>query len=79
MHSLRSTLLHSKQQSILVAELVPFAIATVFISLRIFSRRLKRAKLWLDDYFAICTYVSFLGIDLQINVLTRSRFCPWDG
>lgn len=66
----------SRQQSLWLTELVPFAVATVFIILRITSRRLKKVKLWFDDYFAICTYVCCHLSNLQATLLMDSRSCP---
>lgn len=47
----------TKQTNLWVAEWSSFAAATVFIILRLVSRKLTRVGLWWDDYFAIACYV----------------------
>ncbi|KAF4966174.1 hypothetical protein FZEAL_10681 [Fusarium zealandicum] len=48
--------MQSRQPDLLSAEFVTFPFATVFIILRVTSRRITRAGLWFDDYFAIVCY-----------------------
>ncbi|KAF4970074.1 hypothetical protein FSARC_2820 [Fusarium sarcochroum] len=46
----------SKQPDLWASEFITFSAATVFIGLRLLSRRLTRINLWWDDYFAIGCY-----------------------
>ncbi|KAJ3547447.1 hypothetical protein NM208_g1509 [Fusarium decemcellulare] len=51
----------SKQPELWAVEFITFAAATVFIALRLLSRRLTRIHLWWDDYFALCCYAMALA------------------
>ncbi|KAF4472154.1 integral membrane pth11 [Fusarium albosuccineum] len=51
----------SKQPELWAVEFITFAAATIFIALRLLSRRLTRIYLWWDDYFALCCYAMALG------------------
>ncbi|KAF5005197.1 hypothetical protein FDECE_8318 [Fusarium decemcellulare] len=51
----------SKQPELWAVEFITFAAATIFIALRLLSRRLTRIHLWWDDYFALCCYAMALG------------------
>ncbi|RKL35830.1 hypothetical protein BFJ72_g8530 [Fusarium proliferatum] len=46
----------SKQIDLWISEFVTFGAATVFIGLRLLSRRLTRVEFWWDDWFAIGCY-----------------------
>ncbi|KAI1014603.1 hypothetical protein LB503_004093 [Fusarium chuoi] len=46
----------SKQIDLWISEFVTFGAATVFIGLRLLSRRLTRIEFWWDDWFAIGCY-----------------------
>lgn len=48
----------SKQIDLWISEFITFGAATVFIGLRLLSRRLTRIEFWWDDWFAIGCYVS---------------------
>lgn len=48
----------NKQPNLWAAECITFTAATIFIFLRLFSRRLMRIPLWWDDYLAMACYVS---------------------
>jgi hypothetical protein len=56
----------TKQPDLWISEFVTFSAATVFIGLRLLSRRLTRIEFWWDDWFAIgcyvCRYTSFIRI-----------------
>ncbi|RGP74492.1 l-fucose permease [Fusarium longipes] len=49
-------MVQTKQPNLWVAEWLPFATATVFIFLRLMSRKITRVGLWWDDYAAIGCY-----------------------
>ncbi|KAI1050709.1 hypothetical protein LB507_009298 [Fusarium sp. FIESC RH6] len=49
-------MVENRQPSLWVAEWLPFVIATVFIGLRLMSRKITRVGLWWDDYAAIACY-----------------------
>lgn len=49
--------MESKQTDIRAVVFITFAAATIFMILRLLSRRLKRIPLSWDDYFALCCYV----------------------
>ncbi|KAF5574100.1 L-fucose permease [Fusarium subglutinans] len=51
----------TKQPNLWAAEWSSFVAATVFIILRLVSRRLTRVGLWWDDYFAIGCYFSAIA------------------
>ncbi|KAL7760681.1 hypothetical protein ACKLNR_010771 [Fusarium oxysporum f. sp. zingiberi] len=46
----------SKQIDLWISEFITFGAATVFIGLRLLSRRLTRIEFWWDDWFAIGCY-----------------------
>jgi hypothetical protein len=56
----------TKQPDLWISEFVTFSAATVFIGLRLLSRRLTRIEFWWDDWFAIgcyvCRHTSFIRI-----------------
>ncbi|KAF4342772.1 L-fucose permease [Fusarium beomiforme] len=73
----------TKQPDLWVALWVPFAAATVFISLRLTSRKLTRVGFWWDDYFAIACYACaviwavevplFIGNGLGLHAFDLNR------
>ncbi|WZH42151.1 hypothetical protein QYS62_003141 [Fusarium acuminatum] len=60
----------SKQVDLWASEFITFSAATIFIALRLLSRRLTRIKFWWDDYFAIGCYD---GLGLHIWDVKGSR------
>ncbi|KAF5669952.1 L-fucose permease [Fusarium heterosporum] len=48
----------SRQYDLWTAEFITFPAATVFLILRIISRRITKAKFWWDDFFAILSYAT---------------------
>ncbi|KAK7404082.1 hypothetical protein QQX98_010140 [Neonectria punicea] len=50
--------MQSRQVDMWSAEFITFPVATVFLILRLSSRRITRAGLWWDDYFAIACYMT---------------------
>lgn len=42
-----------------IALILTYALATVCLSLRLASRKVKQHGYWLDDYFAVASWVSF--------------------
>lgn len=60
----------SKQPDLWAVEFITFAAATVFISLRLLSRRLTKIEFWWDDYLAMCAYVSYINGTVEYRFLT---------
>ncbi|KAG5745917.1 hypothetical protein H9Q72_014489, partial [Fusarium xylarioides] len=60
--------MRSRQPDLWAAEYITFAAATIFLILRIASRRITRIRFWWDDYFACASYVTAVcwGIVLPI-------------
>nr|RBQ96936.1 hypothetical protein FVER53263_10934 [Fusarium verticillioides] len=60
--------MRSRQPDLWAAEYITFAAATIFLILRIVSRRITRIRFWWDDYFACASYVTAVcwGIVLPI-------------
>ncbi|KAF5572320.1 L-fucose permease [Fusarium pseudoanthophilum] len=56
----------TKQPNLWAAEWSSFAAATVFITLRLMSRKLREVGLWWDDYFAIACYFSAIAWSVVI-------------
>ncbi|EWZ33310.1 hypothetical protein FOCG_15646 [Fusarium oxysporum f. sp. radicis-lycopersici 26381] len=50
--------MRSRQPDLWAAEYITFAAATIFLILRIVSRRITRIRFWWDDYFACASYVT---------------------
>ncbi|KAJ4244795.1 hypothetical protein NW762_014372 [Fusarium torreyae] len=50
--------MESRQPDLWAAEFVTFPAATIFLLLRIFSRRITRIHFWWDDYFACLAYAT---------------------
>lgn len=46
-----------RQPEIIVAVAVTFAAATIILGLRVVARRLRKVKLWLDDWLAVLAWV----------------------
>ncbi|KAF4421182.1 L-fucose permease [Fusarium acutatum] len=61
----------SKQPNLWAAEWTSFAAATVFITLRLVSRKLTRVGVWWDDYFAIACYFSAIAWAVIIMLCKR--------
>ncbi|KAF7561794.1 hypothetical protein G7046_g2331 [Stylonectria norvegica] len=47
----------TKQPNLWAVEFITFAAATIFLVLRLMSRRLTKVDFWWDDYLAICCYI----------------------
>ncbi|KAJ4317792.1 hypothetical protein N0V84_007154 [Fusarium piperis] len=75
-----STNIPSKQPDLWAAEFVTFAAATIFLILRLVSRRLTRIRLWWDDYFALMCYTMALGwlVILPIWIQNGLGLHIWD-
>ncbi|EWG52121.1 hypothetical protein FVEG_10934 [Fusarium verticillioides 7600] len=60
--------MRSRQPDLWAAEYITFAAATIFLILRIVSRRITGIRFWWDDYFACASYVTAVcwGIVLPI-------------
>ncbi|KAL6352497.1 hypothetical protein LRP88_14264 [Fusarium phalaenopsidis] len=69
-----STKIPSKQPDLWAAELVTFVAATIFLILRLFSRRLTRIRLWWDDYFALMCYTMALGWLVIVPIWIQNGF-----
>lgn len=52
----------------IVSLAVPWMLSTAAIALRLLARRVTKARLWWDDWMALCTYVSLI-IDLAKHSL----------
>ncbi|EXL92600.1 hypothetical protein FOIG_14340 [Fusarium odoratissimum NRRL 54006] len=50
--------MRSRQPDLWAAEYITFAAATIFLILRIVSRRITRIRFWWDDYFACASYAT---------------------
>ncbi|KAF4944060.1 hypothetical protein FGADI_12942 [Fusarium gaditjirri] len=61
----------TKQPNLWAAEWTSFAAATVFITLRLVSRKLTRVGLWWDDYFAIACYFSAIAWAVIVMLCKR--------
>ncbi|ESU11764.1 hypothetical protein FGSG_05754 [Fusarium graminearum PH-1] len=58
----------SRQIDLWTSEFITFAAATIFIGLRLLSRRLTRIEFWWDDWFALCCYTdSHLMLSIGIK------------
>lgn len=74
-YKMETTPRESKQIDLWISEFVTFGAATVFIGLRLLSRRLTRVEFWWDDWFAIGCYVSlrlYLTLTLRIILTCTS-------
>ncbi|KAJ3466248.1 hypothetical protein MRS44_006906 [Fusarium solani] len=69
-----STKIPSKQPDLWAAELVTFVAATIFLILRLVSRRLTRIRLWWDDYFALMCYTMALGWLVIVPIWIQNGF-----
>lgn len=56
----------SRQIDLWTSEFITFAAATIFIGLRLLSRRLTRIEFWWDDWFALCCYVRLFLLFSQL-------------
>lgn len=52
--------MQSKQPELYAAMLTTFPVAFVSLVLRLVARRVKKARLWYDDYMSIASFVSAL-------------------
>ncbi|KAJ4175541.1 hypothetical protein NW759_017451 [Fusarium solani] len=68
------TKIPSKQADLWAAEFVTFAAATIFLVLRLVSRRLTRIRLWWDDYFALMCYTMALGWLVIVPIWIQNGF-----
>ncbi|RBR22327.1 uncharacterized protein FIESC28_04521 [Fusarium coffeatum] len=78
----------SRQLDLWTSEFITFAAATVFIGLRLLSRRLTRIEFWWDDWFALGCYSVAIawvviipiwiqeGLGLHINDVKNGRTKP---
>ncbi|XEV01417.1 hypothetical protein FSHL1_011303 [Fusarium sambucinum] len=78
----------SRQLDLWTSEFITFGAATIFIGLRLLSRRLTRIEFWWDDWFALCCYAVAIawvviipiwiqeGLGLHINDVDNGRTKP---
>ncbi|CAF3505170.1 unnamed protein product, partial [Fusarium graminearum] len=64
----------SLQPNLWVAEYVTFPAATIFLILRLASRRITRIRLWWDDYFAILCYATAVAWAVMLPIWMRHGF-----
>ncbi|KAF0638651.1 hypothetical protein FPSE5266_04710 [Fusarium pseudograminearum] len=64
----------SLQPNLWAAEYVTFPAATIFLILRLASRRITRIHLWWDDYFAILCYVTAVAWAVMLPIWMRHGF-----
>ncbi|GKU05638.1 unnamed protein product [Fusarium langsethiae] len=64
----------SLQPDLWAAEFVTFPAATIFLFLRLASRRITRVHLWWDDYFAILCYVIAVVWAVMLPIWIRHGF-----
>ena len=58
----------SRQASLYAADIVTFVAAVISIALRLWSRYVKAAGLWIDDYFILAAMVGDIGIPCRTSV-----------
>ncbi|KAG5657721.1 hypothetical protein KAF25_007754 [Fusarium avenaceum] len=66
--------MQSRQLDLYAAEFITFPAATIFLILRIVSRRITRAKFWWDDFFAILCYTTAVGWAIVIPIWIHHGF-----
>ncbi|KAI6765822.1 hypothetical protein HG530_006892 [Fusarium avenaceum] len=66
--------MQSRQLDLYAAEFITFPAATIFLILRIVSRRITRAKFWWDDFFAILCYATAVGWAIVIPIWIHHGF-----
>ncbi|KAM5341461.1 hypothetical protein ACJ41O_014492 [Fusarium nematophilum] len=66
--------MQSRQPDLWSAEFITFPVATVFIILRLISRKITRVGLWWDDYFAICCYTTAVAWAVMIPLWMERGF-----
>ncbi|RSL66825.1 hypothetical protein CEP53_003200 [Fusarium sp. AF-6] len=66
--------MQSKQTDLLCAEFITFPAATVFLLLRIVSRRITRVGFWWDDWFAILCYATAVTWAIMIPLWVQRGF-----
>ncbi|KAL3601604.1 hypothetical protein FPOAC2_05874 [Fusarium poae] len=64
----------SLQPDLWAAEFVTFPAATIFLILRLSSRRITRVHLWWDDYFAILCYIVAVAWAIVLPIWIRHGF-----
>lgn len=64
--------METKQPTIWAVLIITFALATICLAFRLFSRYLKKLPFWWDDFFAIACYVraKLNFYRLEITLLT---------
>ncbi|KPM41396.1 hypothetical protein AK830_g5185 [Neonectria ditissima] len=66
--------MQSRQVDLLSAEFITFPVALVFLGLRLTSRRITRAGLWWDDYFAIACFATAIVWAVMLPLWVRKGF-----
>ncbi|SPJ74290.1 related to L-fucose permease [Fusarium torulosum] len=66
--------MQSRQLNLLAAEFITFPAATIFLILRIISRRITRAKFWWDDFFAVLCYATAVGWAVVLPIWIHHGF-----
>ncbi|KAF5717932.1 L-fucose permease [Fusarium mundagurra] len=64
--------MRSRQPDLWAAEYITFAGATIFLILRIVSRRITRIQFWWDDYFSCASYVTAVAWGTVVPICTTS-------
>ncbi|KAH6993334.1 hypothetical protein EDB82DRAFT_555568 [Fusarium venenatum] len=64
----------SLQPHLWAAEFVTFPAATIFLILRLSSRRITRVRLWWDDYFAVLCYAVAVAWAIMLPIWIRHGF-----
>ncbi|KAF5020318.1 hypothetical protein F66182_7694 [Fusarium sp. NRRL 66182] len=66
--------MESRQPDLWAANFVTFPVATLFLLLRIVSRRITRVGFWWDDYFAFCCYVTAVAWAVMLPIWINHGF-----
>ncbi|KAL6916802.1 hypothetical protein FSHL1_008525 [Fusarium sambucinum] len=64
----------SLQTDLWAAEFITFPAATIFLILRLSSRRITRVRLWWDDFFAILCYAVAVAWAIMLPIWIRHGF-----
>ncbi|KAH7268875.1 hypothetical protein B0J15DRAFT_390398 [Fusarium solani] len=66
--------MQSRQPDLLCAEFITFPAATVFLLLRVISRKITRVGFWWDDWFAILCYTTAVAWAIMIPLWVERGF-----
>jgi hypothetical protein len=53
---------YTPDAGVMSSELITFSFATILLICRVISRKITHVALWWDDYFAMISWVSCLGV-----------------